>query len=130
MVVTVPNGYGEFEWDSWVFKGLGFERLVEKYIERKQAREVSKQVISSTENKENRHIQFFTMPRLRSIFAAADLEVIREKGSTLLSGPFAGHLLGRFDGFIEWNTRVTDKLPITVASGWYFALRRRDEVQR
>jgi 2-polyprenyl-3-methyl-5-hydroxy-6-metoxy-1,4-benzoquinol methylase len=130
VIITVPNGYGEFEWDSWVFRGLGLERLVENYVERKQAKENSKPVTSSTENKDNRHIQFFTMPRLRSIFAAAGLEIVREQGSTLLSGPFAGHLLGRFNRFVEWNTRVTDNLPITMASGWYFALRRRDEVQQ
>jgi 2-polyprenyl-3-methyl-5-hydroxy-6-metoxy-1,4-benzoquinol methylase len=130
LIITVPNGYGEFEWDSWAFRRLGLERLVDHYIERKQAKKGAKPVSSTTENKDNRHIQFFTMSRLHSIFAAAGLEVIREQGSTLLSGPFAGHLLARFEGFIKWNTRITDKLPISAASGWYFALRRRDEVHR
>lgn len=130
MIVTVPNGFGEFEWDSWIFRSLGFERLVEKYIERKAEVDGPRPVISSTENADNRHVQFFTLSRLRSILTSAGLEIIKEQASTLMSGPFAGHLFGRFDGFVDWNARAADKLPLAMSSGWFFALHRRDEVTK
>jgi hypothetical protein len=123
-IVTVPNGYGEFEWDSWAFRAFGFDRMIDWYIQRKGA--VS-QVVSSTENHESGHIQFFTMPRLKRMFDQGGLEIIASSASTFLSGPFAGHFLGRFDGFIEWNARVSNRLPMAAASGWYFSLRRRPE---
>lgn len=126
VIVTVPNGNGEFEWDSWIFRGVGFERLVEKY-EMRRAANGKRPVVSSTENKENPHIQFFTLGRLREIFRNCGLTIVDQTASTLLSGPFAGHTLARFSGFIDWNARIADKLPLAFSSGWFFALRRRSE---
>lgn len=123
-IVTVPNGYGEFEWDSWVFRLLGFERLIERYELRRAEKNGVRPLMSSTENKENRHIQFFTQRRLREIFRACALTVVNKNASTLMSGPFVGHTLARFDGFIEWNAQVADKLPMSFSSSWFFALRR------
>jgi ubiquinone biosynthesis O-methyltransferase len=127
-IVTVPNGYGEFEWDSWLFRGLGFERLVEWYIQRRNPD--TSQVVSSTENDESRHIQFFTLGRLKNIFEDCGVAEVAHSPASLVSGPFAGHLLARFQGFIDWNARVTDRLPMTIASGWYFALKRRGETAK
>lgn len=124
MIVTVPNGYGEFEWDSWVFRGLGLERLIEKY-EQKKAQ--SKRAVSSTENQDDRHIQFFTQKRLRRMFDRFGLKVVRQSGSTVLSGPFAGHTFARVPGFIDLNSKAADKLPMAFSSGWFFALRRRGD---
>jgi 2-polyprenyl-3-methyl-5-hydroxy-6-metoxy-1,4-benzoquinol methylase len=123
MIVTVPNGYGEFEWDSWFFKGVGLERLVDMYIEKK-ARNGSAPVVSSTENHDNRHIQFFTLRRLSIMFSEAGLKIVGQQGSTLMSGPLAGHILARSASFIEWNARIADRLPMSMSSGWYFALRQ------
>lgn len=130
VIVTVPNGFGEFEWDSWAFRHLGLERLVNIYINRQSARNAIRTLESSTENVENRHIQFFRRRRLNEIFRHCGLTVIDERGSTLASGPFAGHILARFPGFINWNARVADRLPLSLASGWYFALRPAAELKR
>ncbi|MFN0277986.1 MAG: class I SAM-dependent methyltransferase [Pyrinomonadaceae bacterium] len=124
VIVTVPNGFGEFEWDSWVFRVLGLERLIERYESRRAEKKGVKPLMSSTENKENRHIQFFTQRRLREIFRACSLTVVNKNASTLMSGPFVGHTLARFAGFIEWNAQIADKLPMTFSSSWFFALRR------
>jgi SAM-dependent methyltransferase len=123
MIVTVPNGYGEFEWDSWMFSRLGLERLVEKY-ETRRTDSRRPGPIASTENHDNRHIQFFTLRRLRKMFAEAGLVIERAAGSTVFGGPFAGHTLARSSRFISWNASAADRLPISMASGWYFALRR------
>ncbi len=127
VILTVPNGYGEFEWDSWLFRNLGFEVLIEKYEMRRAAKHGSRPIISSTENKENRHVQFFTPKRLHEIFRNCGLAVINKNASTFASGPFAGHILARVPGFIDWNARIADKLPMTLSSGWLFALKRLSE---
>ena len=116
VIVTTPNGYGEFEMDSWLFGALRMQRLVDRLAGNKSA------VIGSTDNHESGHVQFFTRRRLYRIFKDCGLSVWKEGASGLFGGPFAGHLLARSSRFIQWNAKVTDNLPLTVASGWYFAL--------
>ena len=87
----------------------------------------SKQVIAATDNHESGHVQFFTRRQLRRLFAECSLSVAREGVASFLAGPFIGHTLARSERFIEWNARVTEKLPRVLASGWYFALRRETE---
>lgn len=121
IVVTVPNGYGEFEIDSWLFRMFRLQRVVDVIAGS------SNQVTAATDNHESGHVQFFTRRQLRRLFAGCSLSVVREGVASFLAGPFIGHTLARSDRFIEWNARVTDKLPPVLASGWYFALRRKTE---
>jgi ubiquinone biosynthesis O-methyltransferase len=118
IIVTVPNGYGEFEIDSWLFRTFRLQRIVDAL-----ARNGS-QVVAATDNHESGHVQFFTRRQLRRLFDACSLSVFREGAASFLAGPLIGHTLARSDRFIEWNARVTDKLPRAFASGWYFALGR------
>lgn len=120
LIVTVPNGFGEFEIDSWVFRTLRLQRVVDALAKK------SREVLGSTDNLESGHIQFFTRRSLRRLFADCGLAPFRLGAASFLAGPIAGHLLARFNSFIEWNARVTDRLPLQLASGWYFALRRSD----
>jgi ubiquinone biosynthesis O-methyltransferase len=118
IIVTVPNGYGEFEIDSWLFRIFHLQRVVDVMARN------SNQVTAATDNHASGHVQFFTRRQLRRLFADCSLYVAREGVASFLAGPFIGHTLARSDRFIEWNARVTDKLPRVLASGWYFALRR------
>lgn len=119
LIVTVPNGFGEFEIDSWLFRKLGLQRVVDALAKQGRA------PLASTDNMESGHIQFFTRSRLRRLFDACHLVPFREGAASFLAGPIVGHALARFESFIEWNARVTNHLPFVMASGWYFALRRR-----
>jgi 2-polyprenyl-3-methyl-5-hydroxy-6-metoxy-1,4-benzoquinol methylase len=118
LIVTVPNGYGEFEIDSWFFRRLRLQRVVAALVRKRQ------EVLGSTDNHESGHVQFFTRRRLLSIFSQCGLTMFREGGASLFAGPLAGITLARSERFIEWNARVTDRLPLALSSGWYFALRR------
>ena len=120
VIVTTPNGYGEFEMDSWLFSALRMQRVVDKLASSKS------NVMSSTDNDDSGHIQFFTRGRLYRIFRECGLTVWRDGAASLFAGPFAGHLLARSNRFIQWNAVVTDRLPLVLASGWYFALRREE----
>lgn len=121
IVVTVPNGYGEFEIDSWLFRMFRLQRVVDAIARN------SNQVTAATDNHESGHVQFFTRRQLRRLFTDCSLSVAREGVASFLAGPFIGHTLARSNRFIEWNARVTDRLPRVLASGWYFALRREAE---
>ena len=124
IIVTVPNGYGEFEIDSWLFRMLRLQRVVDAIARN------SNQVSAATDNHESGHVQFFTRRQLRRLFAECSLSVTSEGVASFLAGPFVGHTLARSNRFIEWNARVTDKLPRGLASGWYFALHRETENNR
>lgn len=118
LIVTVPNGYGEFEIDSWVFRQLRLQRVVDALAKN------SRQVLGSTDNMESGHIQFFTRSRLQRLFRDCGLVPFREGAASFLAGPIVGHAFARFPSFIRWNARITDRLPLRLASGWYFALKR------
>lgn len=118
LIVTVPNGYGEFEIDSWIFRLLHLQKIVDAIARN------SREVTGSTDNQECGHIQFFTRHRLRQLFDSCGLVPYRAGAASFLAGPIAGHVLARSNRFIQWNARVTDHLPLVLASGWYFALRR------
>lgn len=119
IIVTVPNGYGEFEIDSWLFRTLRLQRIVDAL-----AGSGKQQVVAATDNHDSGHVQFFTRRRLQRLFDECSLSVLSEGAASLLAGPFVGHTLARSERFIDWNARVTDKLPRALASGWYFALGR------
>lgn len=118
VIVTTPNGFGEFEWDSWLFRLLRAQKAVDVLVRNHE------QPLAATDNDSSGHIQFFTQRRLFKIFSSCGLQVFRAQAATLVAGPFAGHSLARSQRFIDWNARVADKLPMALASGWYFALRR------
>ncbi|HEX8142181.1 MAG TPA: methyltransferase domain-containing protein [Pyrinomonadaceae bacterium] len=118
LIVTVPNGYGEFELDSRIFRLLRLQRAVDALARNRR------EVVAATDNHECGHVQFFTRRRLLRLFKQCRLSIFREEASVLLSGPLVGHTLARSARFIEWNARITDKLPLVLSSGWYFALRR------
>lgn len=118
VIVTVPNGFGEFEIDSWIFRTLRLQSLVDKLSSSPN------NVLGSTDNEENGHLHFFTRSKLLSIFKQWKFAITRESASSVFSGPIAGHTLARIPGFIDWNTRTADKLPMALSSGWFFALKR------
>jgi 2-polyprenyl-3-methyl-5-hydroxy-6-metoxy-1,4-benzoquinol methylase len=124
LIVTVPNGYGEFELDSWLFRAFHLQRVVDALARGSQA------AVGSTDNHESGHVQFFTRGRLRKLFEECGLKIFQEGASSLFSGPMVGHTLGRFPSFIEWNARAADKLPPVLSSGWFFALRPIKKVER
>jgi ubiquinone biosynthesis O-methyltransferase len=117
LIVTVPNGHGEFEWDSWLFNRLKLQNVVNALAKH------SHEVLGGTENHECGHVQFFTRRSLQRVFTEYRLTVIREEPGVFISGPIVGHTLARSQRFIDWNARITRRLPLSWASSWYFALR-------
>jgi 2-polyprenyl-3-methyl-5-hydroxy-6-metoxy-1,4-benzoquinol methylase len=126
VIVTVPNGYGEFEIDWWIFRKLHLEALVDLARRLRGPKKHTSRVsdsIASSENQNSPHIQFFTRQSIRRVFDRCSLQVIRERNASFLCGAMVVYALGRSDCFARWNARISDRLPPALASGWYFVLR-------
>jgi 2-polyprenyl-3-methyl-5-hydroxy-6-metoxy-1,4-benzoquinol methylase len=121
VIITVPNGYGEFEIDSWLFRSLRLQSLINRVVQN------GHEVVASTENHDCGHVQFFTWRSIHRLFVVCNLELLRYSAGAFLCGPTVGHTLARSQGFIDWNARVTDRLPPSMASSWFFALRPRGD---
>jgi 2-polyprenyl-3-methyl-5-hydroxy-6-metoxy-1,4-benzoquinol methylase len=122
LVITVPNGYGEFELDRRLYHALHINKVVASL------RSVSK-IHKSREgfagsDEESPHIQRFTIPRLYKIFDRNNLLLVEARGTTLVSGPFVAHLLGKLKIFIRLNAAIADHLPLSIVAGWMFCLRQ------
>ena len=121
MIVTVPNGYGEFELDRRSYYALHIDELVAwLWVALKKGD--YPEVVAGSED-ESPHVQRFTRPRLRKIFDLNHLVLVEERAMSLASGPLVLHLFGRFETFIRFNAALADHLPLSFAAGWMFCLR-------
>jgi 2-polyprenyl-3-methyl-5-hydroxy-6-metoxy-1,4-benzoquinol methylase len=123
LIVTVPNGYGEFEIDRRVFNALKLGPLFEaaSEIARRIVRKKRTQDISGSDD-EALHVQRFTLGQLNDMFRKHGLRVVDKASTSLISGPLVAYTLGRLPGFVRANAAMADKLPMLLASGWMYAL--------
>jgi len=121
LIITVPNGYGEFELDRRLYRRLRMDRLTARLYSLSRGREDKLYIAGSDD--ETPHIQRFTASRLRKLFDRSHLQLIEARGTSMMSGPIVLHLLGRFESFVRLNAAAADYLPWSLASGWMFALK-------
>jgi SAM-dependent methyltransferase len=122
LIVTVPNGYGEFELDRQLYNALKVRRFVDwlRPILRKNG---SRECLAGSDD-QSPHVQKFTLSGLRKIFDRHRLIVIESRGMSLISGPFVAHFFGKSDFFIRLNAAAADNFPMVLVAGWMFALKR------
>ncbi|PWT75182.1 MAG: hypothetical protein C5B60_05705 [Chloroflexi bacterium] len=128
VIVTVPNGLGEFEVDSWIFRTIHLKvgiDLVKRFLAKRPAAyaHCDTQDVAASDNQNSPHVQFFSRRRLKQMFAKCSLVMLRESAGCFACGPIAHLTVGRSRRFIEWNAQVVDRLPLALASSWYFVLR-------
>lgn len=121
ILVTVPNGRGWFEFESFIFnhKILGFPfRLLQRipYV-------VTRPGPLGTCAQDDIHIHNFTLKKLLGMFRSAKLEIIHKTGSTFFAGPISQIFFWRFQSILSFNTKLGDILPLKYVSGWYFILK-------
>ncbi len=125
LIITVPNGFGEFELDRRAYGALHADKLV-AWLWSIWKNDEGSEIFAGSDD-ESPHIQRFTVSRLRTMFSRNHLQLIEARGTSLASGPFISHLLGRFEVFIRLNAAIADHLPLPFVSGWMFCLRVRNE---
>lgn len=122
LIVTVPNGYGEFELDRRIYQSLQLDRLVAWLYARRQEASRTRAIASS--DCESPHVQRFTLTALRIMFRRSGLQEFEARATSFVSGPFIAHLFARYKSFIRLNAALADRVPLLLAAGWMFALRR------
>ena len=125
LIITVPNGYGEFEWDQRFYSALNIDKLV-RWLRSIFQRSKQNEDFGGSDD-ESPHLQRFTLPSLYKMFDRHHLLPIEARGTSLLSGPFVAHLFGNFELFIRLNAAIADHLPLSLVAGWMVALRRARE---
>jgi len=138
LLITVPNGYGGFEIDQFLWESLHLERIVTPIgrligaLARRFKRIVfrkplpSRPSLPSTLSEGCPHVQHFTWSQITNLFATEGLVVVENGKSSLLTGKISNALFGEFGLLIEINRRIADYLPPSLTSGWYFVLTQRD----
>jgi hypothetical protein len=128
-LVTVPNGYGWFELESFVWKKLGIGALltysgVAYAIRRIKGVIVSGRPYSSVAPTLSSapHVQRFSLSGIRQRIEAAGFEVEDATGSVLFCGPFSDMLLTGAENVMRFNRRLGTRFP-NVAAGFYLAAR-------
>jgi 2-polyprenyl-3-methyl-5-hydroxy-6-metoxy-1,4-benzoquinol methylase len=126
LILTVPNGYGPCELaisglglSGKLLKGMGLHRLLASIKENFFAGAKQESYISS--NPESRHVQRFTVKRIREILSAGNFRI-----ETLAHSDFVTpvvELAWRFKlpdrvHYADWW--LADRLPHSMVSGWYF----------
>jgi len=131
LLITVPNGFGPFEFESaiarcpfigavlvkitdWVIAALNkFGPLRGKWTEA-----LAETPADLPYNAESGHVQFFTQRRLAALLGAAGFKIVARENLSLFSGPFSNYMFAAFSRFCRWNVHVADFVPASLASGW------------
>ncbi len=116
--ITVPNGWGPFEIERFVFERLGLLTIPRK-LRDKYKKNPTQEYANSTENMDCGHVNFF---RYNVIKKAIEKRFTVEKSyhSTFLSGPVTNILFKNNQNFLRWNATFPAKLPHFLSAGWYF----------
>ena len=124
LIITVPNGYGPFEWCALLEALLHMSGL--QGMLRRTKRRLIKAPSATLEAAAptlavSPHINFFSRRTLLSLFQAAGLKVQRFQPTTFLCG-YGIDSIVRSSPLIAWNAAVANRLPPWCASDWMFEL--------
>jgi 2-polyprenyl-3-methyl-5-hydroxy-6-metoxy-1,4-benzoquinol methylase len=144
LILTVPNGYGPFELDSHLYEALrkvpGFWRLEAGWhglragVQSLTGRRAATAAVTAAEdapeslstlNENSPHCQRFTRDAVVRLAEKLGFERTAEARSAFWSGPIAHTFFRDASRIIRWNGALADHLPAGLASGWYFAFRKR-----
>jgi len=113
VIVTIPNGYGPFEFFSLIYH-LSLKR------ERKP--NGNNQKIPDSLNSNCPHIQHFTISEIKTLFKKANFIAKFQKNRSFLCGPYIRFILNKVPFINKINLILADHLPARAVSGWMFVL--------
>ncbi len=121
LILTVPNGYGVFEWMALAEVLLNLSSIQAVLRRLKGRRPVPDESTQAT-LANSPHVNFFSFRELGRLFAATGFVVDRYRARTLLCGYLIDSLM-RHRRLVAWNAEIADHLPAWCASDWMFELR-------
>lgn len=125
VILTVPNGYGWFEIEKFVYEKLGLKYLLMPLIKLKLIIMPKDPLPFATLNKFDVHLQHFSWLKINKLFEETGFIVLNQEGSFIFGGPISETLLKWYKPFLNFNNWLTNKMPIKMAIGWYFVLKEK-----
>lgn len=131
ILITIPNGRGPFELESWLSKLpligpvlLKLTDLLVALMDKTLFRGMWSQVATVTPsdlpyNSESGHVQFFTRSQITELLSGVGLEIERSRNLSFLSGPFTNYVFSPWSRFCRWNAGVADRLSPRIVSAWF-----------
>jgi SAM-dependent methyltransferase len=125
ILVTVPNGYGLFELESFLWFRCGFDRLYHRrrvnmliwHLRKSRFGDYVDSPYPST-LADSPHKQRFTLRSIQRTLERAGFRVAESRGSVLVAGPFSSLVFTGWDRAMALNARLGQRLP-RVAAGFY-----------
>ena len=138
IVLTVPNGYGWFEFEKFLYEKCGLKYILmvlhgiamflKHLLTRIRPIASEKQIkysVPATLNEKDVHLQRFTLKRLNYLFLRSNLKSIKVCKATIFGGPISESLFGRCKTFLKLNNWLGDKLSYNLSIDWYFVLKEK-----
>lgn len=130
LLITVPNGYGWFEFESFIWNKMRMGRFLEAIgiveiilqIKKLFWGNAMRQPPHPSTLSDSPHIQRFTLPGIKKILMNRGFEIIETTGSVLFAGPFSNLLFHGVKTFMRLNCLLGGLLP-SRAAGFYIACR-------
>lgn len=153
LLVTVPNGYGWFEFEQAAWSLLHVDSLLSagrwvRTMGKRVRQKLSKELLGRAPVPDpepdpdqaplrflpstlssSPHVQRFTVASISRVLRDGGWTPESCAGSTLFSGKFTNAIAGRSQALIRADLRLGDRVPLGMASGWYFACRRANDVE-
>jgi SAM-dependent methyltransferase len=133
LLVTVPNGYGWFELEKWLWFKCGLGCAIEKTRLDVLWRGVKHRFLRAEPENNTRstlsnspHVQRFTFRSIQQLLLNYGFEVFDKVGSVLIAGPFSNLLFTGLRPVMNWNNTIGSKLPI-LAAGFFVGCRLTDK---
>ena len=123
IILTVPNGYGWFEWEKLLYEKLGLRYLLGALIKLKILPVRKHPLPLITLNKKDRHLQRFTYSKICHLFNSAGLKVVGRGKAGLFGGPISETFLWWCRPFLKFNNWLGDHSLNFMVLGWYFVLK-------
>ncbi len=130
LLVTVPNGYGWFEFESFLWNKLGWGRLLEQYRMASAVEKLKKLLFGESVGalhpstlSASQHIQKFTFHSIQNKLIERGFEIVEAKGAVLFCGPFSNALFTGIEPIMRLNIWLGSKMP-RIAAAFYIASRK------
>lgn len=129
LLVTVPNGYGWFEWEIAIYKRLRLDRFFESYPCRVLHQLKWEWLVRRTMDPHpntlspSPHVQFFTQHAIETLLRRQGFIIRGMTGSVLAAGPIASYFCDGLSPFMAVNGWLGSTFP-SFATGFFLECER------
>jgi 2-polyprenyl-3-methyl-5-hydroxy-6-metoxy-1,4-benzoquinol methylase len=133
IALSVPNGYGPFEIESWGYRRLQADAVRSAVLATAAflKRTIDSHRLESPAvpyNRESGHVQFFTQRSLDRLLSDNGFAAIDRAQGAFFGGSFSARILNLSAFLIRMNAELGSVLPAWAVSSWYVTAKRVDGV--